>query len=1150
MPYSRMPLEKSRQLNGIVDNLISSLTTLYRGCEQEFETNDYDLLHKCFSMLMNTIRQTVGDHADFQTAKTAYEKDVAAAKEKLKNDLKTARQAQKEEFDKARSTLHMELEEARKRETEQLRKARQAQAQELQRAKQRQEAELKSVREDQANALHQGKQKKLKELDEEMRLIRNAQAEELLRTKEKHEAALQEAIKRQEGQLDANKKQAAANLKGIRDAHAKELHEGKQAKLQEVAALEAKKNELAGEVERLTAQKNSQHKSVTFLDGRIKDLATKRATLDADYHKAHSWYWEESQSFEDEIIRRSKIYQDEGRFIDAQRADILKLEARARAVRKVTMNMITGNRTRVADMQQLEATLRQREAALQQRETCHGNMYFATLSAWKTRTQAFLDRRQRLRLNELRLNRARNRVGQDAEMNSNILREALKRATEAQEKHDDAEKILAESTKLKSDAVQAQRLSKEAQANSAASEQTAQKLRDEIETEQTKLIAATAAYSAAQGHEQEYRKKCEAILSAAERVEMDCQTAHMVTQRRMQRLEEQLRDAGEHRQSELRAEESRELIRKQIGDALYVCIENLEGIMPTREPTQSDDDWLKALFTTMRDAVVSSIQRRKEDYNCIHQLVRHIDALYRLMVTDAGIDSGIKLLKAPGISSLEEAFQNGDSEGKDRYLNWGLESLKIYVSLPQRLKDKTDELTGVGMTIRQLRESNEAIKLAILQACKRLNKGFPCVQDRRDEPEADRDELEWLGKIVARVEGTVGDLALAKSHAERLAAYVDDLFAQMASNSDMNTLIQSSALNGVSREPLLTTLPCRKSIHDAIARSDAAGRDQCLDQALALFTEYMALPTQLLEKTELLASARHDVQRFRQNLDTPSTSAARTRKGKSPMSFNDRHDDEDGHNQAYDSALGESLSGPSGEVPQTSEGLVQKRKRVTEDDSHRYSHVRRDSDQNRFSPVRQDMEDLDMEQPRSSYDGDEIEDRLSASRGISQELDGYMGPSIMESPRSSAEPEARREEEDEEEVGELMVPVEVNIADLRDPAYRSTLPAFMIEELRADVEKWNAHKNMKAPTWQNASKVTGRARVCLNNKMSKTKTIFKEVSEDQEAHDWSCQQCTKNGCLCVQIRASNVLTIVPLHLEDRMEGATWHEREFWAHTLA
>ena len=75
MPYNHMPLEKSRQLNGIVDNLISSLTTLYRGCEQEFETNDYDLLHRCFSMLMTTIRETARDYADFQTPKIAYDRD-------------------------------------------------------------------------------------------------------------------------------------------------------------------------------------------------------------------------------------------------------------------------------------------------------------------------------------------------------------------------------------------------------------------------------------------------------------------------------------------------------------------------------------------------------------------------------------------------------------------------------------------------------------------------------------------------------------------------------------------------------------------------------------------------------------------------------------------------------------------------------------------------------------------------------------------------------------------------------------------------------------------------------------------------------------------------------------------------------------------
>ena len=264
---------------------------------------------------------------------------------------------------------------------------------------------------------------------------------------------------------------------------------------------------------------------------------------------------------------------------------------------------------------------------------------------------------------------------------------------------------------------------------------------------------------------------------------------------------------------------------------------------------------------------------------------------------------------------------------------------------------------------------------------------------------------------------------------------MDHLFTQMASNSDMNRLIQSSIVDGVSPKSLLTTLPSRKPIHDAVARSDATGRDQCLDQALPLFTEYMALPTQLLEKAELLANARHDIQQLRQYLDTRTISTARTWKGKFPMLFTDRQD-EDGR--------GASLSGPSGELRETFGALTQKRKRVTKDDSHRYSHVRRDSDQNRFSPLRQDMEDWDMEQPRSSYDGDENEDRLLVSRGISQELDGFMGPTrhsyIAKSPRRSVESEGQ---EEEEEGGELMVPAEVNIADLRDPTYYSTLPAFM-----------------------------------------------------------------------------------------------------------
>ena len=91
---------------------------------------------------------------------------------------------------------------------------------------------------------------------------------------------------------------------------------------------------------------------------------------------------------------------------------------------------------------------------------------------------------------------------------------------------------------------------------------------------------------------------------------------------------------------------------------------------------------------------------------------------------------------------------------------------------------------------------------------------------------------------------------------------------------------------------------------------------------------------------------------------------------------------------------------------------------------------------------------------------------------------------------------------------------------------------------------------MKASSRQNTPKVTGRARICLNNKITKIKTTFKEVSDDTEAHDWSCEQCIKNGCFCVQIRASNVLTIVPLYMEDRMEGAIWHERGFWTRTLA
>lgn len=96
-------------------------------------------------------------------------------------------------------------------------------------------------------------------------------------------------------------------------------------------------------------------------------------------------------------------------------------------------------------------------------------------------------------------------------------------------------------------------------------------------------------------------------------------------------------------------------------------------------------------------------------------------------------------------------------------------------------------------------------------------------------------------------------------------------------------------------------------------------------------------------------------------------------------------------------------------------------------------------------------------------------------------------------------------------------PIEISLALLRRPHPLSNVPVFMTAELRGSIKKWDAHKNMKAPEWEQSSKVSGRACVCLNNKLHKVKTTFKAVKEGQDPHKWSCEQCTRNGTLCVLI---------------------------------
>ena len=227
-----------------------------------------------------------------------------------------------------------------------------------------------------------------------------------------------------------------------------------------------------------------------------------------------------------------------------------------------------------------------------------------------------------------------------------------------------------------------------------------------------------------------------------------------------------------------------------------------------------------------------------------------------------------------------------------------------------------------------------------------------------------------------------------------------------------------------------------------------------------------------------------------------------------------------------------------------------KRKRVHTSQSSTSRHIRRGRRPDRPYPAGHLPEDLGLEASESLSSSDHENEMLL--RGVSQELEiaeesqaegtGETAESSKGKGRQlSAQTVARA-------TSQIRTPIEISITLLRRPHPLSNVPIFMAAELRDLIKKWDAHKNMRALEWELSSKVTGRAQVCLNNKMSKIKTTFKAVGEDQDPHGWSCEQCTKNGTLCVLVKRSGFLTVLPLHAEDAEEGATWNERGFWAHS--